>query len=252
MGRIEDAKKWIRQQDAPVCVGIMGSFIVSTLVLWATAGPWEEYLIFVPSWLNRPWTVLTYPWAYMPLASSFGLLGFIFFLMWMVWLGMSVEREMGSRRFGVFMVAMVVIPALCAWIGSILFRVPLSLAGPWIPEAGLTVAWGARNPKAVIRLWGILPINGIILAAFTSAAILFSCGAGSPLLGVFLCVHLSLAWFFANDQLPIPFSARSAERAIAKDGSRSGVKYNQVYYEEVARREKERKEQERLRKLLGE
>lgn len=259
MAFADDIRSWARGQRAPVTVGLIASLVAAALILWFTQLRGFEAIAFDTDWLRQPWTLLTYPWAYMPLASPFGILGLIFLCMWLLWTSATLEKDLGPGRFVAFFLAMTALPALFVWIGALLTArvpgmhlaggIPL-LAGPWLPVAAITVAWCARNPTATISLWGIIPISGKWLAVLTVAGVLFSLGFGNPVIGVLGCVHLGIAWLYAAERLPIPYG--SYRRREQETVMRGGVKVDDKYFEEVKKREQEREERERLRKLLGE
>jgi hypothetical protein len=247
----DDIKGWARQQSAPVTVAIIASLIVAALTLWFLNLRGMESIVFTDDWPSRPWTVLTYPWAYMPLGSGFSIICFVFLIMWMIWIGMSVEREMGSGRYALFMLAMTVLPALILWTGAKALNTHLALMEPWMPEAAMTIAWCTRNQSAVINMYGILPLSGKWLGWLTVVITLFSMGLGNPVLGALACLHLAVAWAFAADRLPLAFAG--GVRRAKKDevqATRAQARYDETYYDEVRKREKEREERERLRKLF--
>ena len=196
----------------------------------------------------RPWGLLTYPFAIDPLGSSFGIISLIFLVLILLQFGATVESEMGTGRVAAFWA---VVTLLFALIASAL---GIGLAGPWLPSAALIVAWCARNRTARIMLYGILPISGVWLAALTAIGVSLGYGRVGGGFGLAMLVPLGLAWAFASDRLPLPYSAARAERTgrgrTKLTTVRGGQMYGEEYFEDVKTRELEREERERLRKLF--
>ncbi len=237
-----DFTNWARRQRAPVALGLAASLVAFAFVGWLTQGR-----AIAPLALTDPrdfWAVLTYPWFFSPLASPFGLVFLIILVMWLVQFGGALEREMGSLRFGVFWLVSTLVFALIA------LALGTGLAGPMLPGAALIVLWCARNRGARIMLWGLLPLSGALLALIVTASMVFTYGAGNPLVGVALALPLALVWVFGLEKLPIPVAGGPSTKAAKLTVVKGGTKYDDKYYENVKDREVERAEQERLRKLF--
>lgn len=235
-----DFRSWASQQRSPFTIFLLASLVVAALLGWITQD-WSTLALALTS-PSRPWGLVTYPWAYSPLATPFGLIFLILFAMWLLRFGGDVEREMTTPRFAAFWLAFTILPGILA----LAMRHPL--ADPWLPSTAVVVAWCARNRHASLCFWGI-QVSATILAAIVSASVLFSHGASSPFFGVLMVLPLALAWAFGGDKTPLRYSGAVARRR--KEGVvKGGTKYDDAYYENVKRREIEREEQERLRKLF--
>lgn len=249
MAAIDDLKSWSRRQGAPATIGLLASFIVAALAFWFNQMRGADMLVVSPASMSQPWTFLTYPWAANPLAG-FGLFFFIFFLMWMFWVGASLEKEMGSRTYLVLWFILVAFSGIVMWLGMLVLKLNTALAGPYLPAEALSIIWCARNQTAQIRLWGILPLTGKWLAVLLAALTFFSFGTGVPLFGVVALIPLALSWFYGLRRLP-QLDLSGARRETEVQTTRGGqVTYNEAYFDDVKRREKERDERERLRKLF--
>ncbi|AIE85638.1 hypothetical protein OP10G_2270 [Fimbriimonas ginsengisoli Gsoil 348] len=251
---MDDFKGWARRQGAPVTVAIIGSLIVVALVLGFAQGRGLESIALYGDWWNRPWTLVTYPWAFMPFQTGMGILGMVFLVMWVMWVGASLEREMGSGRFALFLLAMTVIPGLVLGLASLASKENVLVAQPWLPIEGITVAWCTRNPSAVIHIFGVLPVSGKWLGWLTVVGTFLTLGSTNPMFGVLACVHLALAWAYVSGKLPIRYRGEGVFQVKKKPShaTRAQAQYDESYYDEVRKREKERSERERLRQLLGE
>lgn len=244
MALADDMKRWARQQAAPVNVALIASLTIAALINWFLAGRPMSTLAFTG--FGRPWGIVTYPWAYMPFLG-FGLIGFIFLVMILLGTGGNMERELGSRRYALFLLAMTVIPALAMGLGGILFGGLRPLNDPWLPVSAILVAFAARNPGAPTMLYGILPITAKWLGVLVAAIIFFSYGFGNPLLGVFACLHLGVAYAFAAGKIPgLSWSQAYRPEKPSKAQREREDRFN----DEVSRRRQEREERERLRKLF--
>lgn len=242
----ENARSWARQQGAPVTIGLLAALVVAFLASWFTRGePFFEWFALFPG-VFRPWTFLSYPFA--DRGDGTGLLWFLLFLLWFYWVGTSVERDLGARKYAAGLAVATLVGGLFVGLGREAFKVAQPLYGAGLPIAALTVAWGIRNKTAQIRLWAIIPITGFILALLTIAITLFGYGTGSPIVGVLACVPLALAWLFAENRLPVKYSKPVYQYRPSKAKERM----DEAYYEDVRQREREREERERLRRLFGE
>jgi membrane associated rhomboid family serine protease len=246
MAAIDDLKSWSRSQGAPATIGLLASFIVTALFFWFSQMRGADLLMVTPDSLVRPWSFFTYPWTANPLAG-YGLLFFIFFLMWMFWVGTSLERQMGSKMYILLWFIIVLISGITMWLGALLLNINAGLGGPYLPVSALSVVWCARNQTAIIRLWGILPLSGKWLALLLAGMTFFSFGTGVPLYGAIALIPLALGWFYGLGKLPQLEARRGREKVRTTRGQ---VAYDDTYFTDVQRREKEREERERLRKLF--
>ncbi len=245
MSFFDDVRSAYRRQGAPVTMGIIVALVALSVFFLLTEYRYAELVAFYPGWIGRPWTVLTYPFLYQ-VVGGFGVIGLIFTVMWLLWIGGTIEREQGVRRYLAIWVLFTVLPALCLTIGWSVTRATEPILGPWLPLSALTVIWGFRHPTATIRLFAILPITGFWLALL-SVVIVFVDYAHPPLLGVFACLPLLLAYLFATDRLP---GLRYAVAVAQYQPSKAQQEKERRYFDDVRKREQERAERERLRKLF--
>lgn len=248
MGYVRNAQSWSRRQGAPVTVGIIATLVVTSLIFWFSLGRYVEFVAVTPEWTSHPWTLLTYPFAGTWFSDPLSILFFICLVFWLLFIGGSVERDLGPTRYLGFFAAMTVLPALIIGLAAIYVPCNLVILGPLLPVAGLTVAWGVRNQTAPVCLWGI-PANGKIIAILDTAIVLFTMGSDlrNPFMGVVACAHLGLAALFAMGRLP----GLAYGRAVYHEKpSKAQREREDAYFDDVMRREKEREEKERLRRLF--
>ena len=241
-GMANDLRGWTGRQRAPFALALAGSLVLTALIGWLTQGRTLAVLALIP---GQPWGVLTFPWAFSPLGSLFGVFFLVILVAFLLQFAGALEREMDTWRTAVFwFVATLVFGVLGLAMGAGLF-------GPILPGAALITLWCARNRSARMMLWGIVPLSGAGMAVLVAASILFSYGANRPLEGVILTLPLGLVWLYGLERLPIGFAGGgTARRAKHVAVVKGGMKYDDAYYENVKKREIEREEQERLRKLF--
>jgi hypothetical protein len=260
MGLIEDITGWTRKNGAPFTVLLVASFVVSSLILWLTHFKGVDQILLVSSPLSPLWTFVTYPWAYMPLADGLSLMFFVFLMFWLLQVGASVEREMGTLRFMCFWFGATALAGVVMVVGATLFHTKVGVMAPYLPESAVTILWCVRNKQTSVMMFGFLPLSGFWLGWATVVSDLLLYGAGAPVLGVLACVHLGVAYLIAADKVPFfPYAGSDSGfrtgkriRPNQKEATTRGqVQYDQTYFDEVKRRETERSEQERLKKLFG-
>lgn len=248
MAAIDNLQSYVRRTGAPVALGLIASWVAVSLFYFFFKPAWFGELMAGPDVFQKPWTLLTYGFAYPGLVGGFGLLGLIFTCFWMLFAGASVEREVGSIRFLIAWFAFQVTAGLAIGIGTqFLTRGGIVLSAPYLPLAAVTVAWGVRNPTTPIMLYGILPLNGKLLAWLTAGFVFFGYGFPVPIIGALACLHLGLAVLFATDRIP-QFPYRLT--VYRSKPSKAQREREEHFAEEVRKRRQDREERERLRKLF--
>ena len=256
-----DFGEWIRKQRAPATIALFGSFVLAALFLGITHHRGIGSFRFSNASPLTPWTFLTYPWEFNIMTSGMTLLMSVFLLIWFYQSGSIIEREMGSARFACFFLTATLTASLSIWIAAVAMGVPINVAGPFLPIAATSVAWGVRNRSAVFMLYGVVPLNGIFIGWTFGALTLLMFGFQYPIIGVAACVPLAITYLFAVDRIPsVPFVPngiiiplrRHIDPKKKEATTRGQVQYDQAYFDDVKKREQERLVKERLRKLLGE
>lgn len=242
---IDQTRKWVNRQGCPATIGLLASLIAAFLISWFAQGVMQKHLVLVNTEEFRLWSLITYPWSDSGAGGDF--IWRVFSWLWLYWIGGSIEREIGAVRTLVVFGTMTLVASLSILIGAGLLKIPMVLTGAYLPIAGMTVAWGFRNQTSITRIYGVIPVTGLVLAVLTILVVFFLFGAGAPILGAFGCIHLLVAYLFAQNKIPgFPYS-----RPVYKPRpSKAQRAKEDAYYEEVARRESARAEKERLRKLF--
>jgi len=228
-------------------MGLIAALIIVTVGDILDQHKLMHLFAFGPRWMDAPWTLLVYPF-YDLIFDGLTLLFFVFLIFWMVWVVAPTEREIGTLKFAVLWVIFTVLPPLLIYFGANALRCPFpDIYSPELPLAGMTFIWCLRNRTAQIRLFAVLPITGIWLAAFTVAVVFITHCQPNLLLGVLACVHLGLAYLVAENRIPWFAYSRPFYHYVPSKTAR--VK-EERYRDDVYNREKERQERERLRKLF--
>ena len=143
-----------------------------------------------------PWTLAT--WAVVPDTDIFGI---IFGGLWLWWIGSSLERAWGTRRFAEFLLATTATTGIAVWLaGHFLLRVPFVLLGMTVASAAPTLAWCWLNRHQTVVFSFLFPIPALWLGWITLAFAWYQVGGmnGQPLLGLFALAGPALAWFWVR------------------------------------------------------
>ena len=235
----------------PITLGLVAGFIVVS-----AAGVLDEYkhanlVAMTSTWMAHPWTILTYPFISV-LGDALSVLFFLCLLSWTVWAGGTIERDLGSLRYGILWIVSTVLPALFIVIGGAVLGLGTGFGaagGPLLPISAVTVVWGFRNRSAAVMMFALLPLNGFWVAIL-SGVIVFVQYAHPPLLAIFACLHLFVAWAYAIDRIPGLRYAGAATNFTKYKPSKAQIRKEENFFDDVRKREKERDERERLRKLF--
>jgi hypothetical protein len=247
MAMIDNARSWARRQLAPVTVGLMVAFVVLSLIFWFTGIKKANPLTFDVDWVARPWTIVTYPFAYMGLGDINTIIWSIVLLGWMNLTCTSVERTMGSAKYAALWLVFTIVPALCYWIGERVVGQGWPQAGPFFPVAGISYIWARTHKDYSISLW-FVPLTGLWISWIIVAGVLFGYGMGAPLLGLFSVLYLIPAYFYAENKIPfLQYEVRGYQNYKP---SKAQKQKEANYFAEVDKRKQERSERERLRKLF--
>lgn len=245
MSFVSNAQRWARQQGAPVTVGWFSLTLIAAIVGFFGNGITSRLFGWSAAHSDRIWGVVTYPFA-LTLPPGLGIIFFIFLLMWILQMGGSVERDLGTVRYAIFWVVMTVLAALLVTVGGLVTKVDGGAEGPLLTLAAVSVAWCTRHATAPMSFWGI-PIQARWIGWLMVAFAFTTYGFANPILGAFACLHLGVAHLFAANRIPgLEYSAPIYKAKPSKAARERDAKY----FDEVRAREQERQERERLRKLF--
>ncbi len=185
----------IIRAGAPVTIGTIALIVVLFLANYFTGGvALAQWLgcAFLGSHVLPPWGVLTYPF----INTDF--IGVLFACLILSWVGASLERSWGSSRFAVYALACSLISAASVWLGCSLLRDEYAIPGIWLVISPLIITWAALNPGQTVRLYMVLPVPALVLAAIEVGYVYFEYFNGKPVLGLFGLIPCALAYFYAK------------------------------------------------------
>ncbi len=247
MAMIDNARSWARKQLTPVTIGLMGAFILLSVLFWFTRGKYMDDLGFDTNWLSKPWSILTYPFAYMGLGDIGRIFSSIMVLYWMHMTCASVERTIGTPKYIALWAVLTILPALLFWMGEMIVGQRVPLFGPFFPIAGISYIWARNNKTFVMTIW-FVPLTGLWLSWLIIGGVIFGYGLGAPMLGLFAALYLIPAHLYAENMIPfLPYQVRGYQNYRP---SKAQKQKEANYFAEVDKRKQEREERERLRKLF--
>lgn len=225
---------------------LLGIAAIPFLLAWLS-GEIRQFMIFDLALLGkegfvRPWTLITYIFA--DTGNGANAIFVAFLCYWIYMIGRSLEKDLGAGLLlGIFAGATLLHGLLAAIAGT--FVPANGLIGIGMPEAFLSIVWCGRNQGEVIKMFGVIPIQGRWLALLIAIISLLGTGNGAPAFGFIVCLPFVLAWFYGSGKLAFAYG-RVKKVKPSKNEQREFDKF----ITNVRDREKEREERERLRKLF--
>jgi hypothetical protein len=238
--------QWLKKQDSPVVLSICGLIVAMSVLFFFVGTGAADVLSFGPTWLSKPWSILTYPFVYFGLSGPLSILFLVFLIGWLLFVGRSLEQAYGSAKLAAIWGVATVLPAALLFAGMLLLKKGDLVYGPMLPLGALSVMWACRNREARIMLY-FIPVNGRILGWITALLVLVSYGSASPVLGLLAILHLGLASLLADDKIP---GIRMIAPLHVREVSKAERIRQETVLADVARREFERSEKDRLRELF--
>lgn len=236
-----------KPQAMPVTISLVALIGISFLVCWfvgtGSGVSWilENLAISEKNFLAKPWTLVTYPFA-------FGVSDFIstlFACYWCFVIGSRLEKDLGSGVYAGFLVITTILHGLCVVLAALAFHAETRLLMPFIITASITVLWGSRYRDEEIRVFFVIPVKAMWIAIITVAATLFGYGYGNPIMGVAVVLPFGLTALYGLNKLPFAYGP-----IRTKVKNKKAEKEFTSFIDNVRTREKEREERERLRKLF--
>lgn len=164
-----------------------------------------KHLVLVPAAVFpglQVWRLLSYP------LVIAGILNLVFALLLLWSFGSELEREWGSRGYGIFLALSTLTAGLMGILVALLMRGSFTGAGVSPLLTGLIFAWMLLGPHRPSNLFGVLPMTrrvfaliAIIFVAFSELEQTHSIVLSLPSLA-FLFGALPAAWFWARGRRP--------------------------------------------------
>ena len=173
-----DFKRFLYREFVPVTKGsimLMVAVTFLSLILGVFGVSLSQWLRLNPGMVwARPWTLLTFP-----LVND--IVSTVFAALWLWFIGSSLERTWGSKRYRRFLLLAILITGLAFTGVKLLTGKSLATFGMWLPLTGITWAWSELFPDRELLFWGIMPIKARWLA-WIHAALIFASYAHYDLL----------------------------------------------------------------------
>ncbi|HHW12446.1 MAG TPA: hypothetical protein GXX33_05530 [Firmicutes bacterium] len=142
-------------------------------------------------WWWRPWTLLTYP------LVNWGL-GDLFALLWLWFIGGSLERTWGGQTYGLFLGLATGVTSLALAFVSWVFGRNIPVTGLWLPLTGLTWVWAKLYPDRELLFWGLIPIQAQWLAWIHAGLIFFNYLGYNLLFALAAVSSIAVAYLFTG------------------------------------------------------
>lgn len=190
LGRI---RRFLYQEMIPITKGVIvlsGLVLVLSFLLWGFGVNLSGILTLNPRFMMiMPWTLLTYP-----LVND--ILSTVFAALWLWFVGGSLERTWGGKRYGWFLVLVTLVSGGLMGLAGRIVGFSISISGFWIPLVGLTWAWSALYPERELLFWGIIPVKSKWLAWIHAVLLFGSYFQVHPLLGVTSISSILVAYWY--------------------------------------------------------
>src|SRR5690349_13788725 len=115
MSFVRDFGQSARKSGAPATYSLIAALLAAFVAAWLFRGSFFESLAFMGDW-HKPWTIFTYPFADM--GNGMGLFWFLLMLLWLYWIGTTVERDLTTPKYSLFLVSMTLLAWLFIYAGS--------------------------------------------------------------------------------------------------------------------------------------
>jgi len=183
----------------PTVGAILAAMLGASIVAW-TSGPggFGSALVLLPSRLleGEIWRLFTWPFV-QPHPFTLLFVGLTLF-----WLGQQLASEWGERTFFVRFLAIAAGAGLATSVAGLLWAAAdVPYGGGWPVTVALLLAWGLLHPGAQLSFFGVVPMNGRLLARLiVFGAVLWAIFEGvGPMVPHFSA--LAIAWLQVTGRL---------------------------------------------------
>ena len=241
-----EAIKWMRRQGVPGTITVGALLTIASLWFFFTNYKGMDQLVLNVDVVQRPWSVITYPFALMELGGPMVLVWSILALLWLFLVGGSVERDLGTKGFVAIWFIATLLSAAAFYAGWMTLRSGSGLMGPFMPVATISIIWAVRNSETLFALL-FMPVKAKWIGAIVAAGVFFNYGQGLPLLGFFALIPLLIAFLYASDRIP---GLRYTKAVVRDKPTKAQIEREQRELAEISRRRVERMEKDRLKELF--
>jgi membrane associated rhomboid family serine protease len=153
----------------------------------------RDWLVLTPRSIPMNlWAVLTYP------LVNPDLISLLFAILWLWFIGSSLERTWGSPRYALFLGLLAGVTGLAMVLVEIWLGIFQPIYGFWLLSVGITWAWAELNPGRELLFWGIIPIRARWLAWLNALMIGYSYLQTYWLLGLASLSGILIAYWFVG------------------------------------------------------
>lgn len=208
-------RRFLYREFIPITKGtivLSGLVLVLSFLLWGLGINLGGLLALNPrAMVLMSWTLITYP-----LVND--ILSTVFAALWLWFVGGSLERTWGGRRYGSFLVLTIIVSGVVTGLVGRIVGVSISISGFWMPLVGLTWAWSDLYPDREVLFWGIIPVKSKWLAWIHAALIFGSYFQYHPFLGIASVSSILLAFQYkaGGPSGGRRFEQRTSRRAQSK------------------------------------
>ncbi|NLC52508.1 MAG: hypothetical protein GX770_00885 [Firmicutes bacterium] len=190
-----DFRRFLHREYIPITKGLivlsLTLFIAHHLLSLLRINLFSLFYFPTLRWLWRPWTLLTYPIVNRSLGDLFALL-------WLWFIGGSLERSWGGQTYGLILGLVTGVTSLAFSLVSWFFGVNIYLTGLWLPLTGLTWAWAKLYPDRELLFWGLFPIKAQWLAWIHAGLIFFNYLGYNLFFAVAAVSSIAVAYLFTG------------------------------------------------------
>lgn len=145
--------------------------------------------------LSRPWTILTYPFAFNN-SPGFAFLSALFAVATLWFIGPTLEGRWSSIGWAFFFIFVTLAVTMWSLIVGFFGNGLTVLYEPWIVLGGAMMLWAWENPELPLLAYGVVPIKGIYLAWIYVAFNFFSLFHSGLLMAYTALVPIGMAWLW--------------------------------------------------------
>lgn len=194
MSYIVKLKRFLYQEFMPVNKGLIVLAVVINLLLlilddFLGLNFRSLFLLRTADMFTAPWTLITFPLINEPISLIFAAIA-----LWFV--GGSVERTWGSKRYSWLVVLVTLTTGVVFSLVSMYLNKTILIFGLWLPLTSIIWAWSRLFPYQEVLVWGILPVKAVWFGWIAAALAFFSYFDRGILFGLASITGIGIAHLF--------------------------------------------------------